>query len=169
METFFADPTSIATLRALDFWFGAVGFVITMATFVLGWMKLRTVQIEVENVKSRFAKFDAVFELSEFARIYDDIIVRLDDPSVDWRSIASDLSKIKRNSSKIEKLLLVTSEDGARELKKISTKIEKFVMAIDAAYLGKNPLPEEDVFRKFIRNAGEIAVSSRHHLEESVK
>lgn len=164
-----SDPTSFWLLKAADFWFGAIGFLLTLATFVFGWLKLRNVQEEVSNVKARFARYDAVFEIAEIIRLYDDISFELDAMSSNWRLVASDLAKVRRMGSKIELVVRGADEDLAKEIKRNWNKAEKFISAIDGSFLHKNALPDEDMVKRFLRSASGTMVTARHILEESIR
>lgn len=164
-----SDPTSFSALKAADFWLGVVGFNLTLATFGLGWKKLKKVQDEVSNVKARFARYDAVFEVAEIIRMYDELSVELDGVQVDWRFVASELAKVKRMGSKIELLVKEDDDELAKEIRKNWNKAEKLISAIDGSFLAKNGLPEQDVVKKFLRTASDAMVKAKHVLEESVR
>ncbi|WP_374944115.1 hypothetical protein [Sphingomonas sp.] len=167
------DPTSIPFLHAADFWFGSAGFVITLATFGLGWRKLlkveraaKAAQKAVEDMKLRVSRYDATVDASEALYSYREISRHLDAP--DWRGIVVSMSNVRHSAIRMDKILEEVDQTTAKELKRAANKLDKHIRVIEEAISSASPYPEQHVIRASIRTGEEVLVKAKRLIEDVI-
>lgn len=157
----------------MDFWIGAIGFVITIATFGLGWRKLAKVEsaaqaakVAVETVKLRVSRYDASVDASEALHSYREITRHLEPP--EWRTIVQAMSSVRRSAIRIDKPLSDIDALTAEELRRAARQLDKHIRVIERAVSSNLPFPEDYAVRASVRVGEEALEKARRLIEDDL-
>jgi hypothetical protein len=173
MPHWIADPVSVPFLHAANFWFGAIGFGITLATFALGWRKLAKVEKAakaaseaVQAMKLRVSRYDASVDASEALYRYREIGRHLD--PLDWRAIVRSMSSVRRSTIRMDATLDGIDQGAVKELRRVSKALDKHIRVIEEALSGGSAFPADHVIRATVRSGEEALEKAKRLIEDKI-
>lgn len=167
------DPTAYQSLRTLDFWLGATGFLITISTFGLGWVKLAKVQRAaqaaqqaVNEVRLRVGRYDASLDGASAMHILADMDRLINDHS--WREIVNAVSNVRRAMIRMDRSVEALDLSSSKELSRLSSRMNKHVDAIELAIDGQSDFPSDYLLRQTFRASGDAVERAKRIIEDSM-
>ncbi len=169
--TLLTQPDAFPAAKAADFWFGALGFVITIVGFALAWLKLSRVQEAskaaekaLNDFRFRVQRYEATSDIS-VARYALNTILKTADVNIP-KDMADLLSDISQAIGRIMPVVSASNGELGKALAKTKTSIERTIGRIEDASYNDGVGVNAANLRKLARNALDILHTSHQLLQE---
>jgi hypothetical protein len=136
--TWLTDPTSIQTLKAADFWFGAIGFAITLAGFVVAYIKLNRVEkaasaaeLALKRFKFRSASYEAANDAAVSIKSVAFLTKHVE--AGEWSDISRMLTELRHANVRMQPTVSTADSQTGKALEKLSVGMERTIRKIELA------------------------------------
>lgn len=165
-------PDTFPLLKAADFWFGAVGFIITICGFGIAWFKLARVQAAakaaeeaLDTFRFRVQRYEATSDLS-IAQYALTTIGKVGD-SYNSRDVVEMLSDVSQALGRVESVVRTENLEIASNIGRSITSVEKTIRRLEREGAPHNQVSSADL-RKLARATIVILHSSKQVLQDKM-
>lgn len=173
MPDWIADPTSVPFWKAADFWFGAIGFVITIIGFRVGLKRLRAVEAAssaataaVLAFKFKVRAYDAAKDAAEAQYALQSALRHLDGPA--WLHVQTSLDDATSAMKRVSPQLQQPPPRMSARLKQFHSDIDKIIISIDQGIRDPERLPDIADVGRLIRSYREYVSEIQQIMDQSL-